>query len=113
MDDKILECVKELKAEELAELECDDEGFYIPIECPEPEELSYDNVAFQKGLDDISYVCGMITGICNTGVKPDVAIEYIVNKETIKHNLEVTKIGANATIEAAKYTSIKSELENI
>ena len=113
MDDKILECVKELKAEELAELECDEEGFFIPIECPESEDLSYDNEAFQNGINDYSYICGAITAICNTGVKPDVAIEYIVNKETIKHNLEVTKIGANATIEAAKYTSIKSELENI
>lgn len=86
---------------------------FIEIDCSDQEDEVYNTENFKKGIEDYSYVCGAITALCNAGLNPTEAIEYIVNQDTIKHNIEVSKIGAEATVRAAKYASVKSELENL
>lgn len=91
----------------------EDEYCFIELDCEHLSKYLINNKEFERGIKDYSYVCGAITALCNSGLKPSEAIDYVVNVDTIKHNLEVTKIGANATVESAKYASIKSDLENI
>lgn len=97
--------------------ECDEEIVeeisFLPLDCTEQCYATFDDDEFQRGIDDYSYTCGALTALCNSGLNPSEAIEYIVNRETIKHNLEVTRIGATATVESAKHASIKNELETI
>lgn len=108
IDSDIIDCDETVCCEEEGE-----EIAFLPIDCTEQCLATYDDDEFQRGIDEYSYVCGALTALCNAGLSPSEAIEYIVNKDTIQHNLEVTKIGANATVESSKYASIKGELENL
>lgn len=62
----------------------------------------YDEESFQKGVDDHSYISGAITAILNTGVSEQFALEYLLNKDTIKYNLEATEINKKLSIDVAK-----------
>lgn len=106
----------ENKPDELLECEfgnTEDDYFFIPIDCTDQTELKIDNKLFSDGMKEYSAAAGAITVLCNAGLKPSEALEYIINKDTIKHNIEVSNITANATIESAKYASIKGEMESL
>ena len=106
------DCVIEAP-EAYPETDCEEELTYLEMDCEEQYNATFDADEFQRGINEYSFVCGALTALCNSGLTPAEAIEYIVNVDTIKHNLEVTRIGADATIESSKYASIKGELENI
>ncbi len=106
------DCVIEAP-ETYPETDCEEELTYLEMDCEEQYNATFDADEFQRGINEYSFVCGALTALCNSGLTPAEAIEYIVNVDTIKHNLEVTRIGADATIESSKYASIKGELENI
>jgi hypothetical protein len=67
----------------------------IPLEWYESDE-------FHKGIKDTSYLAGVITAILNTGVDQSFVLDYLLNKETIKHNIEVANINKEMNIEMAK-----------
>lgn len=69
-------------------------------------EIEYDEDNFQEGLDDISYVCGMITGLINTGLSPQDALGYVMNGEILMNNVEISKINKEASIKVAKEQAI-------
>lgn len=113
MEDKKVEDIVEQVREYVCE-NTDDESYdFLPIECNELENCKIDAEDFQKGLDNISFVCGQVTGLINIGFTPSQALEYVINLETIAHNLDVTNIGAKASVECAKIAAIKAEFETL
>lgn len=52
----------------------------------------YDAEEFQRGIDETSYISGVITALLNTGLSEGAVMDYIMNKETIAYNLEATKL---------------------
>jgi hypothetical protein len=82
-----------------------------PIQLP-IENLSgveFDKYNFSKGLKEISFVCGMLTGLMNIGLSAKDSLDYILNKENIKHNqILQDKINKN-NIEVSKVNTVKIE----
>ena len=73
--------------------------------------IQLDNEEFMRGLKDSSYVCGMYTGLLNSGISVEDAIEIVIGKLNIEHSLEVVKINASASIECSKYATLVKEKE--
>lgn len=112
--DSVENVIKDMVKSNADDNECCEEEYYmIPLDCSEQAEEHLDKDRFKKGLDDFSYASGAITALCNAGLKPSEALEYIINIDTINHNLEVSRISAEATVESAKYASIKGDMETI
>lgn len=73
-----------------------------------PIELKIDNLnfeinqdKFQEGIDESSRLAGYITGLLNIGVSENFILEYLVNKETLEHNMKVTdKVHENNVVVA-------------
>ena len=90
--------------------------FFEPLEIStsnlsENRNIQLDNEEFIKGLKDVSYACGMYTGLLNSGISVEDAIEIIIGKMNIEHSLEVAKINANASIESSKNATLVKEKE--
>lgn len=62
----------------------------------------YDMEAFQKGIDDHSYIAGAITAVLNAGVTEQFALEYLLNRDTINYNLKASEINKDLNIQLAK-----------
>lgn len=80
------------------------------IQCIDPDNIldaEFDAEAFQRGVNAMSEMCGKITALVNVGLTPTMALSYIAGSEESKqiaaHNLEVSKVSAEASVEAAKY----------
>ena len=78
------------------------------IECVE-----YDKKEFQKGLKDISYVCGMITGLMNIGVCAVDALTYVINEHTFDNSIEVNKLLNELELNKTKVLMIEGEKRSI
>lgn len=104
--DDISECISNAKNE-------DDTDFFLPLNCSEQCENILDNEEFNRGIKEYSYWCGAFTAMVNCGINSSQAMEMIINNETIKHNIEVTKINTDSQIEISKNTSINNSLETI
>jgi type II secretory pathway component PulF len=82
-----------------------------------PIELNVDNLTdieinkdnFSKGLKDISYTCGMLTGLINIGLSPKDALDYVLNQENINHNQRLQDKINNNNIEVSKIQQLKIE----
>lgn len=92
---------------------CEEVLNVIELDCEDLYKESIDVENFRDGIEDYSFVCGAITALCNVGLTPTEAIEFISNRETIEHNIKVTEMSAKASIEASKNALIRNELENI
>lgn len=78
----------------------------------EPIEIGmedFDMVEFQKGVHETSYLAGVITALFNSGVSENFVLDYLLNKETIKHNLETARINSSMNIEMAKNQRLQIE----
>ena len=73
------------------------------------EGVEYDKKEFQKGLKDISYVCGMITGLMNIGVCAVDALTYVINEHTFDNSIEVNKLLNELELNKTKVLMIESE----
>lgn len=69
-------------------------------------EVEFDEKAFQEGINEISKTCGIITGLFNVGCSEAFILDLILNRETIKHNLESAKINNDANVEIAKQQKV-------
>lgn len=81
----------------------------IDIDIKNIEECVYDKDEFKRGLDEHSYVAGAITALSNAGVPYNFIMDYIINKETIVHNIEYAKMNNEASIELAKVQNYQVE----
>lgn len=64
--------------------------------------VKYDNNEFIRGMKDASHACGMYTALINSGWSVEDSVAYIFNFMNVSHNIETTKINANASIECSK-----------
>lgn len=62
---------------------------------------------FQKGINSVSEMCGIISALVNIGINPHKALDYIVDKNStelmINNNTEIAKINAEASVKSSKY----------
>ena len=77
------------------------------------EGVEYDKKEFQKGLKDISYVCGMITGLMNIGVCAVDALTYVINEHTFDNSIEVNKLLNELELNKTKVLMIESEKRSV
>ena len=77
------------------------------------EGVEYDKKEFQKGLKDISYVCGMITGLMNIGVCAADALTYVINEHTFDNSIEVNKLLNELELNKAKVLMIEGEKRSV
>ena len=77
----------------------------------ENRNVQLDENEFMRGLKDSSYVSGIYTGLLNSGISVEDAIEIVISKMNIEHSLEVAKINANASIECSKNATLVKEKE--
>lgn len=73
------------------------------------EGVEFDKKEFQKGLKDVSYVCGMITGLMNIGVCAVDALTYVINEHTFDNSIEVNKLLNELELNKAKVLMIENE----
>ena len=69
----------------------------------------YDVEEFKRGVKETSYISGVITALFNAGFSEASVLDFILNKETIKHNLETAKINKDMSIEISKNQRIMAE----
>ena len=74
---------------------------------------SYDQEQFFKGIEDSSYLCGKITAMLNAGCSEDFVLTYLLNKETIEHNLDTLKLSNQAQIEISKNQKVLLEKQEL
>jgi Type II secretory pathway, component PulF len=83
-----------------------------PIELPIDnlqEVIEYDKDDFIKGLKDISFICGQLTGLLNTGITKEDAVTILVNRDNILHAQKLQKMINENNIEVSKIQTIKIE----
>lgn len=68
------------------------EVHFLPLDVEPVCGLTYEQQNFVDGVKSMSYLCGQITALCNCGIDPETALGYFVNLDTIKHNIEITKL---------------------
>ena len=83
-------------------------------------KLNLDNLAesfinkdrFQVGVNDVSYLCGVISALASVGITPNKAMDYIVDKEAadvaMKHNLEILNIQKETSVETARLNLVSN-----
>lgn len=99
------EQVLELSQEQLEELmEVSDK--LPPIEIPMEW---FDEKEFQRGIDETSYVVGVITALFNAGLSESSVMDFIINKENINYNKEANIVNRDMNIEIAKNQKIAVE----
>ncbi|WP_299831253.1 hypothetical protein [uncultured Metabacillus sp.] len=81
-----------------------------PIEIPMEW---YDTESFHKGIADTSHLAGVITALLNTGVDQGFVLDYLLNKQTIEHNLETAKINKEMNVEIAKHQKLAAEKQEL
>ena len=99
------------------DLECSSSKYIseniVNIDKSDISEVRYDKSKFQKGIDKMSKLCGMITALVNVGITPDNALNYIseseLNRQGTEATVEITKIQAEANVSSSKYNSENSQ----
>jgi hypothetical protein len=69
----------------------------------------FDVEEFKRGIKDTSYIAGVITAFLNAGVTEGFALDFLLNKETIKHNLKTAEITKEMNIEMSKNQKATAE----
>lgn len=105
MSEQINEDYMEIDQEQLQELMSGSDKL-PPIEIPMEW---YDMDAFMKGIAETSYISGVITALLNTGLTESAVLDYLLNKETIKHNIRTAEINKEMNVEIAKNQRIVAE----
>lgn len=73
----------------------------------------YNDELFTKGINDTSYVGGMITALFNVGMNSEEILTYLMNEKTIEYNLKVTELNNATQIEIAKNQKVMMEKEEL
>ena len=79
----------------------------IGISAEEVSKSKFDTKEFQRGINDVSRVCGMITALVNVGITPSMALSYISenesNKSIIDSNYKIAELQSKTAKDTAKY----------
>lgn len=96
--------VKESEDQETLQIELQ-EGYEVQEYMFDPitiEIEDYNQDEFSKGIKNGSYVAGLITSLKNAGLTFEQCMEYVLNEQTIKFNLEATRMNVEMNIEMSK-----------
>lgn len=98
---------EEIKDIEMIDVEgCDEDLPYISPILISTENLvdiaEYDVEEFKRGLKDISYLAGKLTGLINAGLDMETVLTIISNEQNIQHNIEVAKINGEYNVRVAE-----------
>lgn len=93
-------CVDECGVDYLSE-------YIVNIDIENLNDITFSKESFQKGVNKMSKLCGMISALVNVGIPPDMALNYLAtqkaNKATIDMSLKTIEMQTQANIESAKY----------
>jgi hypothetical protein len=89
------------------EQECQSQIEYIPMNisnlCKDNTmDIQYDESKFKDGVNDYSYIAGALTALLNTGLSPELAVQYILAQDEIKQNIKMTKINTESNEKVAE-----------
>lgn len=105
MTEPVKEEILEIDAEQLQGLMGDSDKL-PPIEMSFED---YDIKEFTRGLHETSYIAGVITAFLNAGVTENFVLDFLLNKETIKHNIKTAEINKEMNVEISKWQRIAAE----
>jgi hypothetical protein len=77
-----------------------------PIEIPFE---FYDTDEFYRGINETSYISGVVTALLNTGVSESFVLDYLLSKDSIAHNIKVAEINKSMNVEVAKNAKLAQE----
>jgi len=123
MSDKNVELEKDLVPQEEStneEQEFNMEDFVSSMVMP-PIELNagnltgvkYDKKEFQAGLTSMSKSAGALTALINSGLSSALAVDYLINSETIKMNLALNVENNKASIQISKNTLTQAQNQTL
>lgn len=96
---------------DLKELMAD--NLMISVDISNLSDIKFNEKRFQKGIDDISYVCGIITGLINVGVTAVDALAYVMAEHSLENNIEINKIASDAEVEKSKIKNLQSDKNDL
>ena len=99
----------ELVQEQSESAESLQQEYFLPLDLDNLEGKKYDKKAFQKGINDISEICGKICALTNVGISTQDALSFMINEKTIEHNIENQRLINENNIEIAKIQAVKIE----
>ena len=118
-DDAFLSFVKqgdiqiELKEGESLEDDSADEiepvDRFIPMDIESIMDCIYDTEGFKKGIGSVSFECGQLTALINTGLTPKDALEFLAMKVTYAHEKEIGEITSRMNIKISEVQAFKAE----
>lgn len=91
--EELLEAINEAIEENLPKIEIDTD------DC---QKVKLNIKEFEKGIKEMSCVCGQIAALQSCGITASEALSYINGREIEKHNKELQKLINNGELEAAK-----------
>ena len=113
---------KEIKSLENEEIEVGIENtnntpiiYFEPIELDKDylKKLKFGKDEFSKGLKEGSYTAGFFTGLMNSGMSIDDAINIILTAKNVDMNIKIADINAKATVESSKYQKLEMEKNSL
>jgi hypothetical protein len=66
------------------------------------EGVMFDKKSFSRGVSEASYTAGYITALVNVGLSPVSALDYLLNKDTIEHNLKLADKNNETSVKVAE-----------
>ena len=82
---------------------------FIPMDIESIMDCIYDTEGFKKGIDSVSFECGQLTALINTGLTPKDALEFLAMKVTYAHENDIAEVTSKMNIEISKVQAIKVE----
>jgi len=88
------------------------EPFIVDTEnLEEDPDIQIDKDEFIRGMKESSYFAGFYTGLINVGMSVEDSVALIFNFMNVNHNIEISKVNANASIESSKNVTVAKEKE--
>lgn len=89
------------------------ENFPLYEYIKELEIKNFDSEKFLKGVHSVSELCGKITALCNVGINPHKALDYLMevqlSDDVLKNNSDVAKMNADANVEISRMESANAQ----
>lgn len=86
---------------------------YMPLNTDNLEEVRIDTSDFKLGVDAMSYAAGQITALCNVGMTPEQAMEFVLSSKTMELQEKLHKMNVTKDIQVAKFAGAQIEAREI
>lgn len=65
-------------------------------------DAQIDEKEFKKGMKDASKLCGYITALKNVGLDNENILNYLLNSDTIDHNIKIAKMNNETQVKISE-----------